>query len=84
MSRDAYDGPLVQQGLAQVYAWTGDKEAAIQIVQAIVSVPSYLSYGYLRYDPQWEPLRGDPRFEKILASIAPKSVRKMSAPNLTA
>ena len=76
MSRDAYDAPLVQQGLAQVYAWTGAKDAAIQAVQAIVSVPSYLSYGYLRYDPQWQPLRGDPRFEKILASIAPKSSGK--------
>jgi len=76
MSRDAYDAPLVQQGLAQVYAWTGEKDAAIQVVQQIVAVPSYLSYGYLRYDPQWQPLRGDARFEKIVSSIAPKEVKK--------
>jgi TolB-like protein len=76
MSRDAYDAPLVQQGLAQAYAWTGEKDAAIQVVQQIVAVPSYLSYGYLRYDPQWQPLRGDPRFEKIVSSIAPREVKK--------
>jgi tetratricopeptide (TPR) repeat protein len=72
MSRDAYDAPLVQQGLAQVYAWTGEKEAAVKVVEQIVFVPSYLSYGYLRFDPQWTPLRGDPRFEKLLTSVKPK------------
>jgi len=72
ISRDAYDAPLVQQGLAQVYAWTGDKEAALQIVERLVSIPSYLSYGYLRFDPQWEPLRDYPRFEQIVSSLAPK------------
>jgi TolB-like protein/Flp pilus assembly protein TadD len=72
MSRDAYDAPLVQQGLAQVYAWTGEKEQAVKLVEQIVSVPSYLSYGYLRFDPQWDPLRGDPRFEKLLTSVKPK------------
>jgi serine/threonine-protein kinase len=76
MSRDAYDAPLVQQGLAQAYTWTGDKDAAIEVVQKLVSIPSYLSYGYLRYDPQWQALRGDPRFEKIVASIAPKEIKK--------
>ena len=79
MSRDAYDAPLVQQGLAQVYAWTGDKDAAIQVVQSIVSVPSYLSYGYLRYDPQWQPLHGDPRFEKISPPSLPNRLQNERA-----
>jgi tetratricopeptide (TPR) repeat protein len=72
ISRDAYDGPLVQQGLAQVYTWTGEKEVAVKIVEQIVSVPSYLSDGYLRFDPQWAPLHGDPLFEKLMTSIEPK------------
>ena len=75
LSRDAYDAPLVQQGLAQVYVWTGEKEQALQLLGQLVSIPSYLSYGYLRFDPQWEPLHGDARFEKIVASIAPKQLR---------
>jgi len=37
-----------------------------------VHLPGYLSYGHLRLDPKWGPLRGDPRFEKIVASLAPK------------
>jgi TolB-like protein/Tfp pilus assembly protein PilF len=72
MSRDAYDAPLVQQGLAQVYAWTGEKEAAVKVLEQIISVPGYLSYGYLRFDPQWAPLRGDPRFDKLVARVQPK------------
>jgi TolB-like protein/Tfp pilus assembly protein PilF len=75
ISRDAYDAPLVQQGLAQVYVWTGEKDQALQLLEQLVSIPSYLSYGYLRFDPQWEPLHGDARFEKIVASIAPKQFR---------
>ncbi|MEP6955650.1 MAG: hypothetical protein ABI883_02405 [Chthoniobacterales bacterium] len=70
MSADAYDAPLVRQGLAQVYTWTGEPEAAIDILQELVTVPGYLTYGFLRVDPAWDPLRGHPRFEQLLASMA--------------
>jgi Tfp pilus assembly protein PilF len=73
ISRDAYDGPLVLQGLAQVYVWTGDKDKAEALVETLVRLPGYLSYGYLLKDPMWAPLRGDPRFEKIVISMAPKT-----------
>ena len=79
ISRDAYDAPLVQQGLAQVYVWTGEKEQALQLLEQLVSIPSYLSYGYLRFDPQWEPLHGDARFEKIVASIAPNQLKNSAS-----
>jgi TolB-like protein/class 3 adenylate cyclase len=72
ISRDAYDGPLVLQGLAQVYVWNGDKKRAIDVVETLIGVPGYLTYGYLLKDPSWSPLRGDPRFDALVASLAPK------------
>ncbi len=72
VSKDIYDGALVLEGLAQVYTWSGDRDQAIELVQKLVTMPGYLNYGRLKLHPLWEPLRGDPRFEKIVASLAPK------------
>jgi TolB-like protein/regulator of sirC expression with transglutaminase-like and TPR domain len=72
VTRDAYDGPLILQGLAQVYTWSGEPERALDIVKQLLGMPGYVSYGYLKADPAWEPLRGDPRFNELLASIATK------------
>jgi hypothetical protein len=71
--RDAYDSVLVKQGLAQVYTWTSESEQALKILQELMKQPGYLSYGYLRVDPAWEPLRSDPRFNQFVASLKPKS-----------
>jgi hypothetical protein len=57
---------------AQIYAWTGEKDRAIEQIAAVERVPNTLSYGVLKLHPYWDPLRGDPRFEKIVASLAPK------------
>ena len=72
LSRDAYDGMLVLQGLAQVYTWTGETEKALELVQQLMKLPGYLTYGYLKVDPSWEPLRSDPRFGQFVASLAPR------------
>ena len=72
LSRDAYDGMLVLQGLAQVYTWTGETEKALELVRQLMSIPGYLTYGYLKVDPSWDPLRSDPRFKQFVASLAPK------------
>jgi len=72
ISKDIYDGALVLEGLAQVYAWSGERDRAIELVQKLVSMPSYINYGRLKLHPLWSPLRGDPRFEKIVNSLAPK------------
>lgn len=69
MSRDVYDGALVLQGQAAVYAWTGEKEKALALLQRLLSQPGYLTYGYLRTETTWDPLRDDPRFEQFLASL---------------
>ena len=71
VSRDAYDGPLVLQGQAQVYAWTGEPDRAIDLIGQLLKMPGYLCYGYLLHDPQWAPLRGNPRFEQLVHSLAP-------------
>jgi TolB-like protein len=72
ISKDIYDGALVLEWLAQVYAWSGDRDRAIGLVQKLLTMPSYTNYGRLKLHPLWSPLRGDPRFEKIVASLAPK------------
>jgi len=72
VSKDIYDGALVLEGLAQVYTWSGERDRAIELVQKLVSMPSYINYGRLKLHPLWSPLRGDPRFEKIVNSLAPK------------
>ena len=72
LSKDIYDGALVLEGLAQVYTWSGDHDHAIEVLQKLVSMPGYTNYGRLKLHPLWSPLRGDPRFEKIVGALAPK------------
>ncbi len=72
VSKDAIRGPLLIQYLAVIYAWTGEKDLAFEQLSVAARIPSHLSYGHLRLHPYWDPLRGDPRFEKIVSSLAPK------------
>jgi adenylate cyclase len=76
VSKDAINGPIVSAYFAMIAAWTGDKDLAIEqlsaVVQPGVSAPFCTQYGYLKTFPFWDPLRGDPRFEKIVQSLAPK------------
>jgi tetratricopeptide (TPR) repeat protein len=73
VSKSALDGPMLIQYLAVIYAWTGDKDRAIERLAERAKLPgSHVTYGYLRLNPLWDPLRGDPRFEAIVASLAPK------------
>ena len=72
VSKDAIRGPLLIEYLAVIYAWTGEKDLALDQLSVAARIPSHLSYGHLRLHPNWDPLRGDPRFEKIVASLAPK------------
>jgi TolB-like protein/Tfp pilus assembly protein PilF len=72
VSKDIYDGALVLEGLAQVYTWTNEPDRAIELLQKLVTMPDYVNYARLKLHPIWNPLRGDPRFEKIVNSLAPK------------
>ena len=49
---------------------------ALEQLAALTRIPSGVSYGPLRLHPYWEPLRGDPRFEKLVASLAPPAPTK--------
>ena len=68
-------GSRVLQYFAITAAWAGERELALQQLEAGLRAPAasqMLSYGALKLFPAWDPLRGDPRFEKIVASLAPK------------
>src|SRR5262249_843750 len=74
---DAINGPRVSAYFAMIAAWTGEKDLAIEQLSAVVQpgvyAPGCTHYGILKTFPFWDPLRGDPRFEKIVASLAPNS-----------
>jgi serine/threonine-protein kinase len=72
LEKDAIDAAVLRQYLAAIYAWTGEKDLALEELRRLVSIPGHLTYGQLRLDPMWEPLRGDARFDKIVAAQAPK------------
>jgi TolB-like protein/Tfp pilus assembly protein PilF len=72
ISKDAISGVALAINLAQIYTWTGEKHRAIEQIEAVGRVPNPLSYGLLKLHPYWDSLRGDPRFEKIVTSLAPK------------
>jgi adenylate cyclase len=72
VAKDAIEGVQLITNLARIYAFTGEKDLALEELDTVSKLPYGPSYGELRLDPGWDSLRGDPRFEKIVASLAPK------------
>ena len=72
VAKDTNAGPQVLYFFAVICAWTGKRDLAIEQLETLAKMPLGVSYGELRLDPHWDPLRGDPRFDKIVASLAPK------------
>jgi tetratricopeptide (TPR) repeat protein len=72
VEKDAFEGPVMVKYLAMIAAWVGEKDVACEQLALVIRGPSDLSYGQLKLMPWWDPLRDDPRFEKIVASLAPK------------
>jgi serine/threonine protein kinase len=64
-SKDALDGPVITEGVAQAHAVLGDNDRAIQILDGLLKRPSPVTVQSLRIDPIWDPLRADPRFQKL-------------------
>ncbi len=61
---------LVQ--LAVVYAWTNELDLAFETLSPLTKIPNGLFYGDLKLNAYWTPLRKDPRFDKLLAELAPR------------
>jgi serine/threonine-protein kinase len=71
VQKDAFNGPLMIQWYAVSAAWVGEKDLALEQLATAAHIPGMLSYGILKLQPFWDPLRGDPRFEQIVADLAP-------------
>jgi serine/threonine-protein kinase len=72
VEKDAINGRQLIAYLATIAGWVGDNNLACEQLAAAIRPPSDLNYGELKLLPWWDPLRGDPCFEKIVASLAPK------------
>jgi tetratricopeptide (TPR) repeat protein len=72
VEKDALVGQYLVRFFAVIAAWVGEKDLACEQLAIAVRPPSNVRYGELKLLPLWDPLRGDPRFEKIVASLAPK------------
>jgi hypothetical protein len=68
IAKDSYWGPNHVTNLALVYAWTGERDRALEQLEKVATIPGGLTYGDLRFNPCWDDLRGDPRFDKIVAA----------------
>jgi serine/threonine-protein kinase len=67
IARDASNGPYMQHVLARTYVALGEHDRALDALEPLLKVPYFLSPGWLRVDPSWDPLRGNPRFERLVA-----------------
>jgi serine/threonine-protein kinase len=75
VGKDPLNGMLMIKYLAMIAAWVGEKDLACEQIITVVRSPTgglHLSYGELKLMPFWDPLRGEPCFEEIVASLAPK------------
>jgi serine/threonine-protein kinase len=77
VEKDALRGIAMVKYLAMIAAWVGDKDVAYEQLAIAIRNPSDLSYGQLKLMPFWDPLRGDPQFDKIVEeSKQPVSPKK--------
>jgi tetratricopeptide (TPR) repeat protein len=69
IAKDSQWGPIYVANLALVYAWTGERDRALERLEIVATIPGEgPTYGDLRFNPCWDDLRGDNRFDKIVAA----------------
>jgi serine/threonine protein kinase/tetratricopeptide (TPR) repeat protein len=68
VTKDAYSGPYLQHQLARIYMLVGEPERALDQLEPLLKIPYFLSPGWLKIDPNFDPLRKNPRFQKLVAS----------------
>ena len=71
VAKDAIIAPSVLCRVAAIYARVGERDRALELLERLVPVPNALSYGELKLEPAWDSLRSDPRFQQLLAQLAP-------------
>jgi tetratricopeptide (TPR) repeat protein len=69
-SKDAVDGPKTTAALAEIYAWVGEPDEALRLLDHLLTVPNGLTVPLLKLDPVWDPLRKDPRFQALIDKYA--------------
>jgi tetratricopeptide (TPR) repeat protein len=72
-SQDAFDGPNATLLLAQIYAWTGEKDQALQLLDHSLNTPNGITVPALKLDAVWDPLRKDPRFEALIGKYGART-----------
>jgi hypothetical protein len=68
LAKDSAFGSGLVTNLALVYAWTGERDRAVDQLEIVATIPAGPTYGALRFNPMWDSLRGDKRFDKIVAA----------------
>ncbi|MEZ0334308.1 MAG: hypothetical protein ACAI18_09890, partial [Gemmatimonadales bacterium] len=69
-ARDGYTGPYLQHQVARIYILAGQYDKAMDRLEPLLRTPYYLSPGWLRIDPTFDPLRKHPRFRKLVEGTA--------------
>jgi serine/threonine protein kinase/predicted Zn-dependent protease len=79
-SQDAVHRPVLAVDLAQVYLWVGERELAMKQLEDLQAVPRALDYGELAHLPEWDDLRNEPRFQKLLSNLNPIPIKNVETP----
>jgi tetratricopeptide (TPR) repeat protein len=66
IEKDAYFGPYLQHQVVRIYILVGEPDKALDLLEPLLRMPYYLSPAWLRVDPNFDPLRNNPRFRKLV------------------
>ena len=74
ISKDKNDGPAMSTALAEIYGRVGEPDKAIALLEELLPLPNSIRQRYLKNDWNWDPLRKDPRFQKLVTGPPPKII----------